>query len=134
MLCKGSCNCDQWQVQVIITKPLSDFNPRICDCDYCKNNPSAIISDPNMIINFIGSEITINQNGDELANFYYCNDCGDLLAVGCNLNGHLRGAVNPNLLRDANQLGKPIQIQPRLLSSDEKLDRWGKLWGVLNGV
>lgn len=87
-----------------------------------------------MIINFIGGEITINQNGDELANFYYCNDCGDLLAVGCNLNGHLRGAVNPNLLRDANQLGKPIQIQPRLLSSDEKLDRWGKLWGVLNGV
>lgn len=72
MLCKGSCNCDRWQVQVIIRKPLNDFNPRICNCDYCKNNPSAIISDPNMIINLVGGEIAINQNGDELANFYYC--------------------------------------------------------------
>lgn len=87
-----------------------------------------------MVIDFVGGEITINQNGDQLANFYYCDSCGDLLAVGCNLNGQLRGAVNPNLLRNANQLGKPVQIQPRLLSSDEKLDRWGKLWGVLNGV
>ncbi|MGH1543718.1 MAG: hypothetical protein ACRBHB_25185 [Arenicella sp.] len=87
-----------------------------------------------MVIDFFGGEITINQNGDQLANFYYCDYCGDLLAVGCHLNDQLRGAVNPDLLRNANQLGKPIQIQPRLLSADEKLDRWGKLWGVLNGV
>ena len=87
-----------------------------------------------MVIDFVGGEVTINQNGDQLANFYYCDSCGDLLAVGCNLNGELRGAVNSNLLHNANQLGKPIQIQPRLLSSAEKLDRWGKLWGVLNGV
>ena len=73
-------------------------------------------------------------NGDQLANFYYCDYCGDFLAVGCNLHGQLRGAVNSNLLHSSNQLGKSIQIQPQLLSSDEKLDRWGKLWGVLNGV
>ena len=87
-----------------------------------------------MVINLVGGEITINKNGDQLANFYYCDHCGDLLAVGCNLNGQLRGAVNPNLLRNANQLGKPIKIQPQLLNASEKLDRWGKLWGVLNGV
>jgi hypothetical protein len=134
MLYKGSCNCNRWQVEVNVTKPLGDFNPRICDCNYCQNNPSVIISDPNMVVDFVGGDITINQNGDQLANFYYCHNCGDLLAVGCNLNGQLRGAVNPNLLRNANQLGKPIQIQPRLLSSDEKLDRWDKIWGVLNGI
>ncbi|MBL4794469.1 MAG: hypothetical protein JKY24_02945 [Pseudomonadales bacterium] len=87
-----------------------------------------------MVIDFIGGDITISQNGDQLANFYYCDSCGDLLAVGCNFKGLLRGAVNPNLLPNAIQLGKPIQIQPRLLSPDEKLDRWGKLWGVLSGV
>jgi hypothetical protein len=87
-----------------------------------------------MIIDFVGGGTSINQNGDQLANFYYCDCCGDLLAVGCTLNVQLRGAVNPNLLRNADQLGKPIRIQPRLLSADEKLDRWGKLWGVLNGV
>jgi len=131
---KGSCNCNQWQVEVSVAKPLGDLNPRICDCSYCKNNPSAIISDPNMVINLVGDEITIKKNGDQLANFYYCDRCGDLLAVGCDLNGQLRGAVNANLLRNAHQLGKPINIQPQLLNASEKLDRWGKLWGVLNGV
>lgn len=87
-----------------------------------------------MRIELAGGETSIIQNGDKLANFYHCNYCGDLLAVGANLNGQLRGAVNSNLLHSSSQLGKSIQIQPRLLSSDEKLDRWGKLWGVLNGV
>jgi len=56
---------------------------------------SAIISDPDMIIDFVGGEITINQNGDQLANFYYCDCCGDLLAVGCNLNSQLLALLIP---------------------------------------
>jgi hypothetical protein len=131
---KGSCSCNRWQVEIEVTRSLEEFNPRVCDCNYCQNNPSEIISDPNMIIEFVGGETSIIQNGDQLANFYYCNYCGDFLAVGCNLNGQLHGAVNSNLLHSSNQLGKPIKIQPWLLNSDEKLDRWGKLWGVLNGV
>ena len=117
-----------------MTKPLGDFNPRSCDCDYCKNSPSAIISDPRMRVDLVGGEITINTNGDQLANFYYCDSCGDLLAVGRDFNNQLRGAVNASLLRDSGQLGKTIEIQPRLLSADEKLNRWGKLWGQLNVI
>ena len=134
MIYKGSCNCHRWQVEVEATKPLGDFNPRSCDCDYCKNSPSEIISDPNMRVDLVGGEITINTNGDQLANFYYCDSCGDLLAVGREFNNQLRGAVNANLLHDSDQLGKTIEIQPRLLSADEKLDRWGKLWGQLNVI
>jgi hypothetical protein len=134
MIFKGSCNCNRWQVEVEVTKPLGDFNPRSCDCDYCKKSPSAIISDPNMKVDLVGSEFTINKNGDKLASFYYCDSCGDLLAVGRTFNNQLRGAVNASLLRDSGQLGQTIEIQPRLLSADEKLDRWGKLWGQVNGI
>jgi hypothetical protein len=134
MYYKGSCSCNRWQVEIEIKKPLEAFNPRVCDCNYCQKNPSEIISDPNMIIEFFGGETSTIQNGDQLANFYYCNFCSDFLAVGCNLNGQLRGAVNSSLLHSSSKLGKSIEIQPRLLSSDEKIDRWGKLWGGLNGV
>ena len=134
MLYKGSCKCNRWRVEVKITEPLDSFAPRICDCSYCQDNPSRIISDPKMAIEFIGEGVSIRKNGDQIANFYHCNDCGILLAAGCRLDGQLRGAVNSNLLHDSNQLGEPIQIQPRLLSTDEKLERWNKLWGVLNGL
>lgn len=132
MMYKGSCNCNRWQVELEVTRPLGDLNPRSCDCDFCKNSPSAIISDPNMRVALVGGEFTIHKNGDQLANFYYCNFCKDLLAVGRDFNNQLRGAVNANLLRDSAQLGQTIAIQPRLLSVDEKLERWGMLWGQLN--
>ncbi len=132
MIHKGSCSCNRWQVEVEVTKPLGDFNPRSCDCDYCNNSPSVIISDPNMRVDLVGGEFTINKNGDQLASFYYCDSCGDLLAVGRDFDNQLRGAVNANLFRDSSQLGQMIAIQPRLLSADEKLDRWGKLWGQLS--
>lgn len=131
---KGSCSCNRWQVEIDVARSLDEFNPRVCDCNYCQKNPSEIISDPNMKIELLGGETSIIQNGDQLANFYYCDFCNDLLAVGCDINGQQRGAVNSNLLLSSSKLGKQIQIQPRLLSSSEKLDRWGKLWGVLNGV
>ncbi len=132
MIHKGSCNCKRWQVEIEVIQPLGDFNPRTCDCDYCKSAPSAIISDPNMRGDLVGGGFVINKNGDQLASFYYCDSCGDLLAVARDFNNQLRGAVNANLLFDSGQLGKVIEIQPRLLSVDEKLDRWGRLWGQLN--
>lgn len=134
MLFKGSCKCNRWRVEIQLAGPLEDLDPRVCDCNYCQANPSLIISDPNMLVVFIGDGISTKQNGDQLANFYHCKGCNELLAVGCNINGQLRGAVNSYLLQDVNKLGKPIQIQPRLLSADEKLKRWGKLWGALNGL
>lgn len=131
---QGSCNCGRWQVNVSVEKSLCDLNPRICDCDYCKAHPSAVMSDPSMKINLVGGKAIFDQNGDRLAKFYRCELCGDLLAVGCYIGGVLRGAVNSNLFGVINHFGEPIKIQPRLLSSDERQERWSKLWGVLNGV
>lgn len=134
MLYKGSCSCNDWQVVVSYPGKMQDLNPRVCDCNGCQNKPSGVISDPKMEVTLRGGSVSTDQNGDLLANFYYCSACGDFLAVGCKINGQLRGAVNSNLLHATEELGSPIQIQPRFLSADEKLDRWGKLWGLLDGL
>ena len=131
---QGSCGCGQWHVKVSVDRSLADLNPRICDCDYCKAHPAAVISDPSMEIDLAGGRATFDQNGDRQAKFYRCEECGDLLAVRCLIGDVLRRTVNSNLFSETYQFGEPIQIQPWLLSGKERLERWGKLWGVLSGV
>ena len=87
-----------------------------------------------MEIDFTGGKYTFDQNGDRQAKFFRCNYCGDLLAVGCYIDGELRGAVNSDLFDETYRFGEPVQIQPWLLSSEERLERWGKLWGFLYGL
>jgi hypothetical protein len=78
--------------------------------------------------------LIVNRNGDGLASFYHCKGCGELLAVGCDIDGRVLGAVNALLLDQKDSLGKPVRIQPKLLSAGEKLLRWRELWGSLSGV
>ena len=89
-----------------------------------------------MLIRLIGEagDLVVNTNGDQLASFYHCANCREMLAVGCMIHGQMRGAVNSLLLDQKELLGASMPIQPRLLSADEKLDRWSKLWGSLEGV
>ena len=89
-----------------------------------------------MLISLVGDsrDLQVNTNGDQLAKFYHCAGCGDMVAVGCMIEGRLRGAVNSLLLEQKHLLGPATQIRPRLLSAGEKLDRWSKLWGSLEGV
>lgn len=132
----GSCKCKQWALIVSTEEPLGNLSPRVCDCDYCQSHPSAIISAPAMIIELMGEHdnLTTHKNGDELATFYRCKSCGEQLAVGREFDGELRGAVNAWLLDQKNSLGPSVAIQPRLLSADDKVKRWGTLWGKLKIV
>ena len=132
----GSCKCKRWSIQVSTAEALSKLNPRVCDCTYCKTHPAAIISEPHMLIRLVGEagDLVVNTNGDQLASFYHCASCGEMLAVGCVIRGQMRGAVNSLLLDQKELLGASMPIQPRLLSAAEKLGRWSKLWGSLEGV
>jgi hypothetical protein len=131
----GSCECKKWSIRVT-TAALGDLNPRVCDCDYCSAHPSAVISAADMLIELFGNSdnLIADLNGDRLANFYRCKTCGALLAVGCAIGGQMRGAVNGLLLDQSGSLGATVKIQPRLLAANEKLVRWNKLWGKLEGV
>lgn len=130
---RGSCKCKTWSLVVATAVPPGELRPRKCDCEYCASHPSALISEPNMVVELAGNrdDRTMSQNGDRLATFYYCKVCRALLAVGCEIEGRLRGAVNSALLGLEGQLGPTLAIQPRFLRATEKLERWNTLWGTL---
>jgi len=130
---RGSCKCKKWSLVVSTAVPPGELRPRKCDCEYCGSHPSALISERTMFVELVGdrNNQTISQNGDRLATFHYCKTCRDLLAVDCEIEGRLRGAVNSDLLGLETMLGPTLAIQPRFLCASEKLERWNSVWGTL---
>lgn len=129
----GSCKCGAVRVTVVAEEKTRFIHPRICDCDYCKCNQSAVISHPSMVIEVMSQlkYLKIENNGDALANFYRCPECNTLIVVACEISGRLRGAVNADILDCADSLGESVNVSPKRLMGEEKLERWGNLWGAI---
>ena len=130
----GRCKCGNSKVSLEGVESLGEISPRICDCDYCNRHPSSMISEPSLDVKVVsckGSFVTA-KNGSDQAIFYHCNNCNQLVAVGAEIAGKLRGALNATLLKNHDQLGPPVSIQPRLLAPSEKLERWLKVWSRLS--
>lgn len=132
----GKCKCGNSTILLEGAESLGALNPRICDCEFCKSNPSAIVSGPGLTIT-VSTEnggFTNRLNGSEQAVFYHCAYCNQMLAVGAEIAGQQKGALNALLLDDQEHLGEPVAIQPRLLEPHEKLKRWSNLWCELRIV
>ena len=107
-----------------------ELAPRICDCDYCKSHPSAVLSHPELVVAVASTApLFTATNGSGQGTFYHCPHCQQLIAVGAVLGGVSRGAVNGFLFGDLTQFAEPMAIQPRLLAPEEKLARWSRVWG-----
>lgn len=132
MKIRGACNCGN--CKVVAEGPIepSELVPRVCDCEYCQQHPSAVVSNPNMVVSVESqSFIYTASNGSGQATFYHCQGCNQLLAVGATLSGVSLGAVNAFLFGELNQFAEPTPIQPWRLSPSEKTARWPKFWGSL---
>lgn len=129
----GSCKCGTVRVTVEAEEKTRHMHPRICDCDYCKRNPSSVISHPSMVIEVMShlKDLIIENNGDALANFYRCPGCNTLIVVASVISGKLRGAVNADILDCADSFGESVNVSPKRLNAEEKLERWGNLWGTI---
>ena len=130
----GQCSCGKNEVVVDAAIDFKKLVPRLCDCDSCRSLslPAAMVSDPALNISIVkeGAGFQVRKNGSERASFFHCKSCGQLLAVGANIEGRYRGAVNAFLFKSI-KFGEAIQIRPRLLSQSEKIQRWKEIWGNL---
>lgn len=132
MKLQGQCQCGRCKATTQGPMESRELRPRICDCDYCQQHPSAIISHPEINTEIAGdAPIYVATNGSGQANFYHCQECHQLLAVGAIFDDVLLGAVNGRMFGDLAQFGEPIAIQPWKLSPQEKAARWPTVWGKL---
>ncbi len=133
MECTGACACGLVKVAVAAQENTENIHPRVCDCDYCKQYPSALISHPSMVIDvqYPLTDLKIERNGDGVAGFHRCPDCNSLIVVACTLDAVVRGAVNAHILKCDGAFGDSVDISPKSLKVHEKMERWGKLWGTV---
>ena len=121
---KGGCHCGRLSLCFSTSLNLEDFNPRACDCSYCKKHAAMYISDPSgrLLIDVKGIDgLGRYRQGSETADFLYCTNCGVLIGVVFENNGDIYGAVNDRCLDGYENLGGPAIVSPRKLSPEEKV-------------
>lgn len=125
----SSCSCGKSSLEVRLSRPLSSYTPRACDCDYCTARRVAYLSDPEGEVKVTqGKPFHIDTHGSEQAGFYTCPDCKDLMFVAVKDGDRLIGAINAGRLLDSTELPKAQTVSPKLLPANEKLARWRQLW------
>ncbi|MGY0217503.1 hypothetical protein ACWJJH_08930 [Endozoicomonadaceae bacterium StTr2] len=70
----------------------------------------------------------IEQQGSKQARFLFCPDCGDLVAVTCQIGGENKGTVNARFLGEYPSLREAVPVSPKVLSPREKRTRWRQAW------
>ena len=125
----GHCSCGETKILVELSSPIGNYVPRACDCDFCTAREIAYLSEPEG-----KSEIHTHQllnrlkQGSNQAQFLGCANCDSIVAVGYLFNSGFKGAVNATLLNDKDRLQQAVVASPKLLKSDEKVERWQNLW------
>ena len=127
----AGCHCGNIAAVVTLTKELSEYTPRACDCDFCIKNGAAYISDPEGSIELKidrPDETALYMQGDNLVELLICKNCGVLVAVTWSDNGNVIGGINSTTLVNRSNLPSSQVASPKLLSSSQKIERWKEIW------
>jgi hypothetical protein len=118
-------------LNIRLTRPPASYNPRACDCGFCRKHAAAYISDAHGSLEIeIGASADRGsfRQGSEAADCLFCRRCGVLVGVTCEIEGRSHGAVNVRCLNSAVTFGPELAVSPKQLSATDKLQRWQELW------
>lgn len=130
-----SCACQATTVKLALSQPISDHQPRRCDCDFCTERSIVYLSDANGQIQILAQASLINLvQGSEQAHFLKCSSCNTVVAASYSEGDNTIGAVNISLFNEVHVMKTAVKASPKLLSPTEKTSRWLQLWSPLQVV
>lgn len=126
----GSCHCGRLRIDFSTDQDPANFTPRACDCSFCRKHGAAYVSDPAGRLSVSASQGALRKyrQGSNTAEFLVCGQCGVLVAVVFEHDSRIYGAVNVGCLDGHIGFAIPTPASPQVLSPDEKISRWLKLW------
>ena len=127
----GACHCGNIQIAFHSARLLGEFQPRSCDCSFCRKHGASYVSDPKgKLVITIRDRAALNsyRQGCASAEFLICAKCGVLAAVVYAEDERLYAAVNAKAIENGEALGQQVRVSPWQLGADEKKARWKDIW------
>lgn len=126
----GGCHCGNIQVSLQLSRTPDRYQPRACDCDFCRKHGAAYVSDSkgSLIIQIREpQERSRYTQGSGQAEFLLCRTCGVLVGAFHRHGAHTYATVNVRALQ-ATTFAAEQTASPQQLSPDQKVNRWQDIW------
>lgn len=128
----GQCICQNVACEIRLPQRLQTYSARACDCEFCQARGINYLSAPSADITITAnSDLQVLQQGSMQASFLACRECNLIIAVTIQTELSYIGALNSEILEAKALLLPPTVASPKLLSADEKLARWQKVWAPI---
>lgn len=126
----GGCHCGNIRVELQLTRATDSYNPRACDCDFCRKHGAAYVSDPDgaLHIRIADPAQAGRYRQGAQAEMLICRQCGVLLGALFADGGRCYATVNASVLDPAVRLGAATVVSPKTLSAGDKAARWQSIW------
>ncbi len=127
----GGCHCGNIALEMEITGKPDSYNPRACDCDFCRKHAASYVSDPHgKLVILVKNETNLSKyrQGSGIADCLVCNICGVLVGVCYEEHGRLYATVNRKTVVNSTDFGAETVVSPRTLNDQDKIQRWKNAW------
>jgi hypothetical protein len=127
----GGCHCGNILVDLELARTPDTYDPRSCDCDFCRKHSASYVSDAqgSLVIRFKDERDSGRyRQGSGLAECLFCRNCGVLVGALYRSDKQLYATVNVRVIDGRVNFGSEQPVSPKQLSESEKLKRWQEIW------
>lgn len=127
----GGCHCGNILVELELSRAPETYNPRACDCDFCRKHGATYVSDAQgSLVIRLKREADSGRyhQGSGLAECLLCRNCGVLIGALYQSDTQLYATVNVKAVDARVTFGAEQSVSPKQLSEREKVIRWQQIW------
>jgi hypothetical protein len=128
---RGGCHCGNLRIEMTLSRDARSYQPRACDCDFCRMHGAAYVSDPKGSL-FVRIKAERHRGsyrqGSGQADLVYCTQCGVLVGALYGEAGRVYATINSKIIDGPTPFGPEQTASPKTLSGEQKATRWRDIW------
>src|SRR5882724_8916986 len=120
----GGCYCGNVLLDLQLSNEPGSYQPRACDCAFCRKHGAAYISDAQGSLRIRIKDqrrSSTYRQGSELAELLLCTQCGVLVGALYRTEARIYATVNARVIEGAEGFGPEQAVSPKTLSSEAKV-------------